>query len=65
MNIRRQMIRWQLRAGKITEAIYAASFKHPPAVREFNRLGQGYPIGRIITYERRYHPTKGWRTTRA
>ena len=65
MNIRRQMIRWQLRAGKIKEAIYAASFKHPPAVREFNRiiLGQGYPIGR--TYERRYHPTKGWRTTRA
>lgn len=65
MNIRRQMLRWRLRNGKLTEAAYRSSFSHQPATRQVTRvvLGQGRPRGR--TYERTYHPTKGWRETRA
>ena len=65
MNLRRQMLRWRLRNGKITEAAYAGAFSHPPARSEFTRIirGQGKP--QLRAYERRYHPTKGWRTTLA
>ena len=65
MNLRRQMLRRQLHNGTLSPARYAASFRHPPATREIMRtvFGQGKPKARI--YERSYHPTKGWRETRA